>query len=181
MTTAAGYERRIARYNVAMLIRLWDRISRGRTPHWDPGKALEYLVIRAFQLEGAEVRWPYSVRIEKDELEQIDGVVYTDGLSCLVECKDKSENLNIEPIAKLRNQVLRRPSTVIGIVFSRQGFTDAALTLAQFTAPQVILLWSGEEVKLALENSYMRRGLLAKYRHCIEYGLPDYNLKAEFL
>ena len=145
MPTAAEYERRISRYDSTMLVRLWDRILRGRTQHWESGKALEYLVLRAFQIEGAEVRWPYSVRIEKDELEQIDGVVYSDGLSCLIECKDKSENLNIEPIAKLRNQVLRRPSSVVGIVFSRQGFTDAALTLAHFTAPSDTTLERGRD------------------------------------
>jgi hypothetical protein len=44
-------------------------IEAGNTSGWAPGKAFEYLVLRAFQLEGAEVRWPYSVRIDGGEKE----------------------------------------------------------------------------------------------------------------
>lgn len=145
------------------------------------GKALEYSILRAFEIEGATVRWPYSVKMDGDEIEQIDGVVYSDGLSCLIECKDQNSNVNVEPIAKLRNQLLRRPSGVIGVVFSRTGFTEPAQTLARFTAPQTILLWSGDEFEFALTKKYMRKGLLAKFRNCIEHGLPDYNLAVEEL
>lgn len=181
MSAHLGYEKEIEKYNSETIIDLWNSIKSGTTPGWASGKAFEYLVLRAFQLEGADVRWPYSVKMDGDEIEQIDGVVYTDGLACLIECKDQSTSSNIEPIAKLRNQLLRRPGTVIGVVFSRQGFTDPAATLARFTAPQTILLWTGEEVEFALRRGYMRSGLLSKYRVCIERGLPDYNIEVEEL
>jgi hypothetical protein len=42
-------------------------------------------------------------------------------------------------------------------------------------------LWDGEEILYALEKRYMCRGLVAKYRICIEYGLPDYNITIEEL
>jgi hypothetical protein len=77
---------------------------------WDEGKALEYLVLRAFQLDGAEVAWPYTVKVKDRIVEQIDGVMYVDSLACLIECKDTSQEVNIEAIAKLRNQLLRRPA-----------------------------------------------------------------------
>jgi hypothetical protein len=181
MTSSTEYEKRISQYGWDELIDLWEAITTGDTSEWAPGKAFEYLVLRAFQLDQAEVRWPYGVRMGEDEIEQIDGVVYWNGLACLVECKDQAERVNIEPIAKLRNQLLRRPGTAIGIVFSRGGFTDPAATLARFTAPQTILLWDGEEILYALEKRYMCRGLVAKYRICIEYGLPDYNITIEEL
>lgn len=59
-------------------------IEAGNTPGWEPGKALEYFVLRAFQLEEAQVTFPYC-----------------DGLACLTECKDTAYRANIEPIAKM--------------------------------------------------------------------------------
>jgi hypothetical protein len=179
MFQADRLEKKISKYNWDKLLTLWEAIKVSKTRGWQLGKAFEYLVIRAFQLDGAEVRYPYSVRLDGDEIEQIDGVVYVEGLACLVECKDQSTAVNIEPIAKLRNQLLRRPGAVIGSVFSRQGFTDPALTLARFTAPQTILLWTGEEVEYALRKNYFCRALIAKYHNCIEKGLPDYNISIE--
>jgi hypothetical protein len=177
----ADYEKKIAGYGWDTLLNLWNGIESGNTPDWEAGKALEYLVLRAFQLEGADVTWPYSVRINGEELEQIDGVVYSDGLACLIECKDTAERANIEPIAKLRNQLLRRPATAIGIVFSRNGFTEPAVTLARFLAPQTVLLWAGVEIAYALDKKCMRRTLVKKYRFCIERGLPDYDIRVEDL
>jgi hypothetical protein len=177
MNTSADYERMISQYDREGLLRPWKEIEEnGQAPGWEPGKAFEYVILRAFQIEGAEVRWPYSVRIDGEELEQIDGTVYTDGFSCLTECKDEKGRVNVEPIAKLRNQLLRRPSGVIGVIFSHHGFTEPAVTLARFTAPQTILLWTGEELTFALEQDYMRRGLVAKYRACVEQAIPDYNI-----
>ena len=168
--------------NKAQLLEFWVQIkAKSVDPAWSAGKALEYLIIRAFELElGNEaVRWPYRVRLEEQEVEQIDGVIYHNGVSVLVECKDQQENVNIEPIAKLRNQLLRRPSGVIGVVFSQSGFTDPAVKLSQYLAPQVVLLWSGPEIEFALTNDYMAKGLIAKFRHCVEYGLVDYNIALE--
>ena len=178
MNTEADYERKIARYNHARLRRLWNLIEAGKTADdgWEAGKAFEYLVPRAFQIEGAEVRWPYDVKMGDRVVEQIDGAIYTDGLACLIECKDWMKKADIEPVAKIRSQLLRRPGGTIGIVFSRYGFTRPALTLARFTAPQSILLWTGEEIAFALEKRYMRKALLIKYHRCIEEGVPDYNI-----
>lgn len=181
MPTGAEYEAKIASYNWDDIVNLWNQIESGNTPGWDSGKALEYLILLAFQLEGAEVTWPYSVRLDGEELEQIDGVVYSDGLACLTECKDMAERSNIEPIAKLRNQLLRRPIATIGSVFSRKGFTESAVTLARFVAPQTILLWGGEEIAYTIQNKCMRRALIKKYRFCVERGLPDYNITIEAL
>lgn len=170
------YEQTITEYGWDDLLALWQAIERGDTPGWATGKALEYLVLRAFQIEGGEVRYPYRVNISDEEVEQIDGVVYTDGLLCLVECKDQAHHINIEPIAKMRNQLQRRPGAAIGVVFSRSDFTKPAFTLAQFLHPQTILLWNGEEIAYALQRQVMRQALMTKYRFCIEEGLGYYNL-----
>lgn len=181
MTTGAEYEARIQTYDWKQLADLWSQIESGNTTGWAPGKALEYLIIRTFQLEGSDVTWPYSVRIDGEELEQIDGVIYTNGLACLVECKDTGERANIEPIAKLRNQLQRRPVTVIGSIFSRSGFTESATNLARFISPQTILLWGGDEINYAIQNQCIRMALVKKYRFCVERGLPDYNITVEGL
>lgn len=94
---------------------LWDNIENRSTPEWDAGRAFEYLVLRAFQLDGARVKWPYSVTLFDEEVEQIDGAVHCLGLSCLVESKDFTDKtVDITPIAKLRNQLLRRPAGTVG-------------------------------------------------------------------
>lgn len=176
MATSEEYESRIHTCDWDDLIKLWQQIVARDTPDWDTGKALEYLIIRAFQLDGSDVIYPYRVLIAGEETEQIDGLIYTDGISCLIECKDSISKVNIEPIAKMRNQLLRRPSPTIGSVFSRSGFTDPALILAQFNAPQTILLWDADEIEYALRERYIRRGLIDKYRYCISHGYPDYNI-----
>lgn len=81
------------------------------------------------------------------------------------------------PIAKVRNQLLRRPAGTVGLLFSRSGFTPPARSLAYFALPQAILLWSGGEMRYALEQREMCDLLVTKYRACVEDGLPDYNVR----
>jgi hypothetical protein len=179
LAAAAKYEGMIKSLQWEGLRMLWAQIESRDTPEWDPGKAFEYLVLRAFQLDGAEVKWPYGVKLFGEEVEQIDGVVYCAGLSCLVESKDFANKINVDiaPIAKLRNQLLRRPASTLGLVFSRTGFTDPARHLSYFSLPQTILLWSGEEIKYALEKEVICELLTLKYHVCIEDGLPDYDVR----
>jgi hypothetical protein len=166
------------------LLDLWDAILRRDTPGFPPGRALEHLVLRAFELEGAEVTWPYSVRLgeDDDETEQIDGAVYVDGIFAIVEAKDHGDatatrgRVKFEPIAKMRSQLLRRPGLTLGMVFSTNGFTEPAKILARFVAPQTILLWDGNDLAHALRHEKMRHGLRRKLRYAVEQGLPDYDL-----
>jgi Restriction endonuclease len=176
MPTEIDYQQRIAAYTRPQLLQLWQDIQTSITPGWDPGKAFEYLVIRAFELEGAVVTYPFSVRLGGTVVEQIDGAVYSDGLSCLVECKDQESNLAIDPVAKLRNQLLRRPLGLVGLVFSSTDFTESMLILAQYSANQAILLWNSSDLTYVLSRQRMRVGLIEKYRYCVERGLPHYNL-----
>lgn len=177
MTTEAKYKNIINSLQWDGLRSLWDSIEERHTPDWEAGKAFEYLVLRAFQLDGAEVKFPYSVKLFDEEVEQIDGAIHCLGISCLVESKDFTDRkVDIAPIAKLRNQLLRRPAATVGVVFSRTGFTDPARNLSRFLSPQAILLWDGDEIKYALDNEKICELLVLKYRVCIEDGLPDYNI-----
>ena len=163
----------------AELRELWQAIQAGTVVDWQPGKALEHLVLRAFELEGAEVTLPYPVSRDGEIVEQIDGALHAEGLHCLIECKDTDAAVNVEPIAKLRNQLLRRHSSVVGCVFSRSGFTQSASTLAQFVGPQLILLWTGQEISYVLERGAFIRALRRKYRVAIEYATPDHDVTTE--
>ncbi len=177
MATAVDYEKMIKSLQWDGLRSLWRDIEDRQTLGWDAGKAFEYLVLRAFELDGAEVKWPYRVKLFGEEVEQVDGVIYSGGLSCLVESKDFADKpVDIAPIAKLRNQLLRRPASTIGLIFSRTGFTDPATHLSYFSLPQTILLWDGEELKYALEREVMCEFLTLKYRVCVEDGLPNYHI-----
>ncbi len=159
---------------------MWADIQAGRkTPGWEPGKAFEYLVLRAFEFDGADVRWPYTVSLFGEQVEQIDGALHRNGLNCLVESKDLGENVPLGPIAKLRYQLLRRPAGTIGLVFSSKRFTEPADLLAHFALPQAILLWSGDELDHALKKQSIARFLGRKFRACVEEGIPDYLVPPE--
>lgn len=179
MTEENKYGELIEGFDWDDLQELWQEIELGETPQWPPGKAFEYLVLRAFQLDGAEVRWPFEVSIDGHVIEQIDGVIYMDGLACLIESKDVSEKVNFEPIAKLHNQVLRRPPGTLGMIFSRNGFTDPAVRLVQVISPKTILLWGGDEVAHALKVGSVRCGLVSKFRWCVERGIVNYHTRTE--
>jgi hypothetical protein len=60
MPTAEEYEARIKKLGWPGLLKLWNAIKARDTPGWDAGKALEYLIIRAFDLDKVRVRWPYT-------------------------------------------------------------------------------------------------------------------------
>lgn len=175
------YVAKITALDAAGLLGLWKKIEARKTPGWAKGKAFEHLVLRAFELDGAEVTWPYSVKLEGHVVEQIDGMVRVDGIHFLAESKDldpkKNGDLNVEPIAKLRNQLLRRPAGVIGCVFSSSGFTAPAKTLAQYMAPQAILLWHGAEIGMLLEKKGgFSEALKRKHHWLARDGMPDYNI-----
>ena len=179
---ARDYEQQISAYTYADVRDLWTAVRNADPlPDWDAGKAFEYLILRAFQLEGAEVVWPYSVELESEIVEQIDGVVYSDNLTCLVEAKDYRDNVAIGPVAKLRNQLARRPPSVIGLLFSRTDFTSPARIVARHTNPQRILFWQHQDISIALENERMRRVLELKFRYAVEFGLPDLILEDHLL
>ncbi|NJM47141.1 MAG: hypothetical protein HC860_14055 [Alkalinema sp. RU_4_3] len=176
MATAAEYQSRIESLHWDGLRALWSDIGQRDTPDWEPGKAFEYLVLRAFQLDGADVKWPYSVKLFEEEIEQIDGVIHCEGLSCLAESKDfAKEAVDNGPVAKLRSQLLRRPTGTVGSIFSRTGFTGPARSLSYLALPQTVLLWNGQEIQYALERERICRSLTLKYRACVADGLTDYN------
>jgi hypothetical protein len=178
MATAYEYQQIILDYDWTALKELWKQIESRSTPNWEAGKAFEYLVVRMFELDGATVKYPYPV----DQMEQIDGVVYLDASSCIIESKDyRDDKVGVEPIYKLRNQLLRRPSGVVGSVFSRTGFTEAAITLASFTMPQTVLLWEGKEIEVILQEEHIKAFFVKKLRYCIETGFPNYDIRAEIL
>lgn len=177
MTTEAEYQQRIQSYDWKQLQNLWQEIENHDTPSWPSGKALEYLIIRAFELENAEVRYPYTVEDgEGNIIEQIDGVVYIESIACLVECKDTQKAINFEAIAKLRNQLMRRPSAAIASIFSMGGFTESALSLLRFIHPQTVLAWEQYEINFCLENHAFCASLIKKYRTAVERGDYKYNV-----
>lgn len=172
----ADYVLRARQMDWHALRMLWREIEAGSAAGWPPGRALEHLVLRGFELSGADVVWPYLVRVGDEVVEQIDGAVHAHGLSCIVECKDTGAPLSIDAIAKLRNQLLGRPASTVGLMFSRSGFTPAAAVLGRFVAPQTILLWDGNDIAYHLAHEDFAAGLVLRYRHGVERGVMQYDI-----
>ncbi|HEU4452312.1 MAG TPA: restriction endonuclease [Longimicrobium sp.] len=181
MPTATDYTRWIRLLDWHGLEMMWESILAESTPGWEPGKAFEYLILRAFELDGARVRWPYTVSVQGQLVEQIDGAVHAGPLSCIVEAKDTASSVRPDAVAKLRYKLGRRPPAVLGLLFSRTGFTEPARILTQFLAPQNILLWEGDDVAYALERRQPVWALEAKYRYCVEHGQPIRELRREVI
>jgi hypothetical protein len=153
---------------------LWAAIESNDTPDWDPGKALEYLVVRAFELSGLTAEYPYDVPPGGKPIEQIDGLVYLGHLVFLIECKDKDSN-DVEVVAKVRHQLMRRPPTTLASVFVAGTFTAPALVLADLSVPHRVLLWTAEDIATAVENEDFKAPLVEKYQHLCRFGLLDHS------
>ena len=176
--TREEYEAMIQALEWQDLLALWEGIKARDTHEWGAGKAFEYLVLRAFDLNDAVVRWPFGVSLygQREIVEEIDGSVRVGGLYSLIESKDENGDIAIAPIAKLRNQLLRRPAGTFGMVFSSHGFTDPARQLAHFALPQSILLWTGDEVEYALNQQNICELCEMKYRMCVDHGMVDFDV-----
>ena len=161
------------------LLGVWEKIIEKPTPlGWEKGIVFEFLILRAFEIGGADVTYPYGVfNNDGVQIEQIDGVVYFKHLSCLIECKnyDEKSPIDFSPLVKMRSQLLRRPSSTIGSFFSVSGFTEPAVILAGYLAPQTILLWESSEIYHVLTNNCICNALIEKYKKYIEKCQPDYN------
>lgn len=168
------------------MMQIWqDRRNPELQEKWGKGKFFEYAIIHAFELEKAEVRYPFNVPSPqvfldgKEVIEQIDGIIYENGLTALVESKDYAEgNIDIEPLAKLQVRLKRRPSPVIGCIFSASDFTLPAQVLIESLMPHTILLWNKSDIECCLQHHCFRKGLRLKYRSVIEEGNHMLNLSA---
>lgn len=76
---SADYESMIKAMDWPGLAGLHAAITVRDTVGWEPGKALEYLIPRLFEPDGARVRWPYEIRMGGQVIEQIDGAVEAAG------------------------------------------------------------------------------------------------------
>lgn len=181
--TVDKYRERIQKVNQLQLFGMYQDLESGLALRgWPPGKALEYLILRCFELASAEVTYPYSVSDGNITLEQIDGAIWTSRLYTLVESKHYEGAVNFEPIAKIRNQLSRRPSSTMACVFSMNGFTQAALVLTQYSSPLNVLLWEKQEIRILLEDATLSPtrpidALHTKYKFAVEHGMPDYNIR----
>lgn len=161
------------------LVELWERVKARDVPEdWNSGKAFEYLIVRAFELEGNRVRWPYGVTYPQrfGVMEQVDGLVYLDNRAFLVESKDYAGAMGIEAVAKLRFRLEGRPPGTMGLIFSGNGFATAVEVFAQFAVPLNVLLWSGADLDVALPQAAMTSGLRMKLEYAMEEGLPLFPL-----
>ena len=174
--TEQEYEQRIRTYDWQQLNELWQAIINKNTQDWGKGKALEYLIVRMFELSGATVRYPYSVYDGKHQIEQIDGVIHYNHLSCVLECKDQAKPVDFDPIAKLRSQLMSRGTATLGCFFSTSSFTAPTLTKMKGLSPQVILLWYPDEIELCLERRDIIDALVLKHRYYIEECNSSFNI-----
>lgn len=173
------------------LVQTWNKREQQEIKDtWGQGKFFEYAIIRAFETEGAQVRYPYIVHshhigIDGNKvLEQIDGAIYVNGLSVIVESKDyKKNSIDIEPLAKLQVRLRRRPSPVIGCLFSASDMTWTAQALIETLMPHTILFWSKRDIEYCFENHCFVEGLQLKYKSVIEDGnhMLDLSTYAEIM
>lgn len=146
-TRTIEYEKRAKAMDWPALKTLWEQIKHDDTPGWDAGKALEYLIVRAFEQSGLQVEYPYDVPPGGNPIEQIDGLVYFNDLVFLIECKDR-DAADVAVIAKVRHQLDRRPPTTLANIFVAGAFTAPALILADLTTPHRTLLWNMDDIRI---------------------------------
>lgn len=178
MVADKEYVERVRDYGWEDVSDLWRDVKQCTTPGWDPGKALEYLVLKGFELSGAKVRWPYRVfHQDKKVIEQVDGMIYSGGVAAIVECKDYSKPASRAkrpvckgPVVTLLAHLMRRPSPLIGCMFASGSYTDTAQALVNSIKPATILCWTGDDIEYCISQRNFAQGLKRKYRACMEEG-----------
>lgn len=173
--TARDFETEARGWDRADLLRIWNAIKAGEPIRgWPPGRAFEYLVVRAFDIEGAKVLWPFHVVYPQrfGTMEQVDGVVYLGERAFLLESKNLSESIAVEAVARLRMRLESRPPGTMGVLFSVRKFTLPTEVFTQFATPLNVLLWENTDLDVALANASMVATLRAKLEYAIEHGLP---------
>lgn len=178
--SAAEMEREAKTWSRDDLLRIWARIkARQPIPGWPQGKPFEYLVVRAFDLEGLRIRWPYAVtyRQKLGIVEQNDGFIYLGDRPFLVESKDLSDPLEVESVAKLRFRLESRPPGTMGVLFNSSRFSLATEVFAQFAVPLNVVLWRGQDFDYALPIAQMAAGLQAKLDAATERRTPLFPLE----
>lgn len=185
--TDEEYKKEFVNYGKESLSKFWGTLCDNKPlpNNFSKGKAFEYLIVRSFEIEmeeryqnserGSYVSYPYNVEYPfvdqqtENILEQIDGAINVDGYYCLIECKNYENNsIQLEPLAKMRNQLSRRHSNVFGMFFSMTELTTPAKIQVQFMAPQLILLWSKEDIDYCVTNSCFIDCMKWKYRNAVE-------------
>ena len=131
-------------------------------------------MVRAFALSGLRAEYPYEVPLGSRTLEQIDGMVYLGDVPFLIECKDRRA-VDMLVVAKMRNQLMRRPPSTMGCVFASGEFTVPATVLCDFAAPHRITLWSGKDITTALGERNFAKPLRRKYEELCMFGLTDHS------
>lgn len=194
MSTASELEAKIRKCQHNDLQKLWSDHVQDNFDYefWAQGKLLEYVVLRGFELEiesekyedyDGSVTYPYTVQDKEQGInvvEQIDGAVHFDGLHALVECKDySSAKVKVEPLAKMRNQLARRHSTVFGMFFTATNLTEAAKYLVRFMAPQLIIIWSKRDIECCINHECFIECMIKKYRMAIENCVYNYDFSIE--
>lgn len=184
MLTTKELEKKISncRYHHE-LRKLWDsRKDADGKDMWPKGKLMEFLIVRAFELESSSakpvyVTYPFGERepqIGNEELEQIDGAVHVMHLHALIECKDyKDLKIDIEPLVKLRFRLQVRHSMAFGIFFSCTDMTYPAEYWIKYMAPQLIVFWDKDDLEYCLDNQCFVECLEEKYRMAVDKR--DYN------
>ena len=163
----------VLKYDWKKLERFWHQIKNGNTPKWSKGKALEYMLVRAFDLDGAEVVYPYNNNVLNAK-EQFDGFVFIKelGVGFLIECKDWSTNVAFDELAKLHGRLSYRLSSTYGLFLSKRGFTASAVEMMYMMHPHNILLWSFDEIDECFKGHKFVKALKYKYQYAMTTADP---------
>jgi len=91
---AEQYEKDAKAMDWPAVANLWDAVKAGATPGWDAGKALEYLVVRGFELSTLVVEYPFDVPPGGSPIEQIDGLVMSANWSSCSSARTKTNPMS---------------------------------------------------------------------------------------
>ena len=161
-------------YNRQKLKKFWQQIKSGNTLGWATGKALENMLVRAFDLEGAEVVYPFNNLVLTSQ-EQFDGYVFVKelGAGFLIECKEWKDKVAFDELAKLHGRLAYRMPSTYGLFLSKSGFTPSAVELMFMMHPHNVLLWSYSEIDECFKNFKFMKALKYKFQYAMITANPN--------
>jgi hypothetical protein len=148
-----------------------DKILRRRTPLDElaevadgavRGYKFEQLVAGIFTKQGFRVwKSPGAARPRQTDLFAVEGDEHF-----LIETKWEQDPSDVSAIDDLRARLQRTPGHVVGLFFSKSGFTGTAVEEVSSRRDRVILLFDGNEIDRLLNRSDLR-ALIAKKKEAL--------------
>jgi len=165
----AGEKQALFQKHSAILLMMFDELSKDTSDSHQRGFLLQELLARLFDLHEIPVHCSFQRNVGA---EQIDGAFKLDGWHYIVECRWRKKLSDIRELDGVLGQVNRSGKQTMGLFLSINGWSDNVVPLLKQNPDKSIFLMDGYDLRSVLERPLSLRDFL-------NAKLSKLNLKTE--